>query len=257
MKKYMIYFISLITLILIWVSIYLIIDHPLLLPSPLDVSKKLISLLIHLDSISIILSTIFRLIISIAGASIFAISLGLIAGLYPKFAYFMKPYVTTLRTIPVISIVVIMLILLGFTWTPYVITFFMVFPIIYQATYQGVLDIEPELIDVMKLEKKHIYLMISQFYFPMIKPFIFLSFLQSFGLGIKVLVMAEYLAQTKNSIGHAIYFAKVNLAYDEIFAWTFILIVISIIIEMMIQRAMKQKDGYILKAKKQLESQKK
>ena len=237
MKKSVIYGLSMVLLLVLWVVLTLIVNHPLLLPGPWVVFLKLIDLLTHFKSLEILLLTLLRLVISIVISSFIAISLGLLAGFYPKFNTFMKPYVTTLRTIPVLSIIVIMLILLGFIWTPYVITFFMVFPIIFQATVSGLKSIDPSLIDVIKLENRHPYLKISAFYLPMIMSYLKLSFLQSFGLGLKVLVMAEYLAQTKKSIGYSIYLAKTSLNYDEIFAWTILLIIMSLIIELMIQKA--------------------
>jgi NitT/TauT family transport system permease protein len=114
----------------------------------------------------------------------------------------------------------------------------MVFPIIYQGTLHGLESINPELIDVIKLEQRHMFALVFGFYLPEIKASIFLAFLQSFGLGIKVLVMAEYLAQTKNSMGNELYLAKVNLLYDEVFAWTLILIAISLILEYFIHKKM-------------------
>lgn len=95
---------------------------------------------------------------------------------------------------------------------------------------------DTELLDVYRLEQHDWKLALRYIYFPMIKNYVLLSFLQSFGLGIKVLVMAEFLAQSKNSIGNSIYLAKVNIQYDLVFAWTIILIVISFVIEYMIHK---------------------
>jgi NitT/TauT family transport system permease protein len=46
--------------------------------------------------------------------------------------------------------------------------------------------------------------------------------------------MAEYLAQTKYAIGQMLYLAKTNLDYASVFAWTLILIIISIMLEYVI-----------------------
>ena len=93
-----------------------------------------------------------------------------------------------------------------------------------------------ELIDVYKLEEKHLFLAIKILYFPMVKNHIILGLLQSFGLGLKVLVMAEYLAQTRVSIGNSIYLSKINLQYDHVFAWTLILILIATFLEYAIKK---------------------
>jgi ABC-type nitrate/sulfonate/bicarbonate transport system permease component len=60
------------------------------------------------------------------------------------------------------------------------------------------------------------------------------SLLQSLGLGIKVLVMSEYLAQTQQSIGNELYMAKTNIEFSEVFAWSFILITIALLFELII-----------------------
>ena len=110
----------------------------------------------------------------------------------------------------------------------------MVFPLIYQATEEGMRNIDHQLIDVYRLEAHDLKLSFRYLYIPLIKPYILLSFLQSFGLGLKVLVMAEYLAQTKHSMGQALYLAKTNLNYDEVFAWTVILVILSAMFEVLI-----------------------
>jgi NitT/TauT family transport system permease protein len=57
-------------------------------------------------------------------------------------------------------------------------------------------------------------------------PFIKVGLIQSFGLGFKVLVMSEYLAQTKTSIGMMLYEGRIMMEYADVFAWTLIIIVI-------------------------------
>ncbi len=112
----------------------------------------------------------------------------------------------------------------------------MLFPLIYQGTYGAIKGIDQELIDVYKLEDNHFLSGLTHCYLPLISKNIRTSLLQSLGLGIKVLVMAEYLAQTRDSIGNELYLAKVNLQYDEVFAWTLLLIILAIIFELLINR---------------------
>ncbi len=122
----------------------------------------------------------------------------------------------------------------GFSLTPYIITFLMLFPLIYQGTYGAIKAIDQELIDVYKLEDNHFLTGLTHCYLPLISKDIRTALLQSLGLGIKVLVMAEYLSQTRDSIGNELYLAKVNLQYDEVFAWTLLLIVLALGFELLI-----------------------
>lgn len=108
----------------------------------------------------------------------------------------------------------------------------MIFPLIYQGIYGAITNIDKELIDVYKLEDNNFMSGIIHCYIPLISKDVRTVILQSLGLGIKVLVMAEYLAQTKNSIGQSLYLAKINLQFDIVFAWSLLLIIIALVFEM-------------------------
>ncbi len=233
---------SIFILFLIWVIAYQAINHPIILPSPYQVLVSIADIFTHQASLLAISMTVVRLVVAIVLSAVIGVSLGILSGFKRNVAIFLKPYVTILRTIPVISIVVILLILFGFDYTPYIITFLMVFPIIYSGVVEGIHQMDQELLDVYHLEEHDWKLALKLVYFPMINKYILLAFLQSFGLGIKVLVMAEFLSQTKNSIGNQIYLAKVNIRYDHVFAWTIILILLSVLIEYGINKYQKQLD---------------
>lgn len=223
-------------LFLIWILLSTLIANEIVLPSPLQTIRAFFDILTKASSLQIILFTLFRLLIALLIASFFGATLGVISGLNLRVRLILRPLITVLRTVPVISIVVILLIIFGFKITPYLITFLMIFPIIFQSISDGIENIEQELIDVFLLEDDSLIDGVRYCYLPLIGPQIKTSLLQSAGLGIKVLVMAEYLAQTKTSIGNALYLAKVNLDYSVVFAWTILLIIIAVIIEQLIRR---------------------
>ncbi len=225
---------SIFFIFIVWIIAGAIIDNTLLLPNPQDVLIAFGKIFIEVDSISVILHTILRLFVGLLLASFFGFLFGIISGFSNRFAIFLNPIVTSLRTVPVISVTVILLILFGFALTPYIITFLMLFPLIYQGTYGAIKNIDKELIDVYKLEDNNFITGLTHCYIPLISKDIRTALLQSLGLGIKVLVMAEYLSQTKNSIGQELYLAKVNLQYDEVFAWTLFLIILAILFEVLI-----------------------
>ncbi|MCK7486573.1 MAG: hypothetical protein MZU97_14405 [Bacillus subtilis] len=78
-------------------------------------------------------ATALRLVVAMGVAAAVGLGTEIAAGLVPDVYRFLRPVVTVLRTVPVISIVVIVLIVFGFESTPYAITFLMVFPILFQA----------------------------------------------------------------------------------------------------------------------------
>lgn len=236
MKKTSLVLLSVFTIFCVWMIGYAIMSSPMLLPSPIDVFESMIGLFTKSKSLASMGMTLLRLALAMAIALILGGGLGILAGFKSNFSTFFQPIVSILRTVPVISIIVILLILFGFGLTPYLITFLMIFPLIYQAFHDGIRNIDSELIDVYKLEDNRKLTGLRYCYLPLMINEIETVLLQSAGLGIKVLVMAEYLSQTRNSIGNALYLARVNLAYNDVFAWTIILILLAIGFEMIINR---------------------
>ncbi|MBN2540583.1 MAG: ABC transporter permease subunit [Bacilli bacterium] len=234
MKKTGMTILSVFVLFLIWVIAGMLVNNPLILPRFEDVLIAFGSIFIRASSLSAILHTILRLLIGLTLASVAGLLLGVIAGFRSKFAIFFNPIVTIFRTVPVISITVILLIAFGFGLTPYIITFLMLFPLIYQGTYGAIVGLDKELIDVYRLENNNFWSGLLHCYLPLISSNIRTSLLQSLGLGIKVLVMAEYLSQTRDSIGNQLYLAKVNLNFDQVFAWTLLLILLALVFELLI-----------------------
>jgi NitT/TauT family transport system permease protein len=234
MKKTTIYSMSIIFIFILWLFFYVLVDQPLLMPSPWGVFSSIGWILTTSNTLLALVSTLLRLMLAIGAAVVLGMLFGVIGSRYQHVSLFFRPYITILRTIPVISFVVIVLIVFGFQMTPYIITFLMIFPIVYQAIHDGIKGIDHAYLDVYQLEDDNIFTAVKHCYFPLIKDHITTALLQSAGLGIKVLVMAEYLAQTPNAIGQQIYLSKVNLNYDAVFGWTILLILIAVGIEALV-----------------------
>lgn len=227
-------------IIIVWQLYAMKIDNSFLMPNPIDVFWEFLNLFTEKQTYIVLGYTFFRLIVSVSTAAILGLIFGLLSGVFYQIEALLKPVIITLRTLPIISIIVIILILYGNTWSLYIISFLLLFPIIYQAELDGVKNIRPLLIDVLKLECDRCSLpAVRAVYIPLSFPFYRTSLLQSAGLGIKVLVIAEFIAQTKNSIGWELYFHRINLEYPIVFAWTFVLILLVTIIEHFVVRYIK------------------
>jgi NitT/TauT family transport system permease protein len=231
---------TVILIIVVWQFYAMRIDNMFLMPRPFDVLKEFLNLLKDPQTYVVLGYTFFRLIMSISAAALFGLILGLISGVHYQVEALLKPIIITLRTLPVISIIVVILILYGNTMSLYIISFLLLFPIIYQAELDGVKNIDPLFLEVLNLDcDKCSMPAVKMVFFPLSLPFFRTSLLQSIGLGIKVLVVAEFIAQTKNSIGWELYFHRINLEYSVVFAWTFVLILLVTGIEHIVVRYIK------------------
>lgn len=237
MKKWWFSSSYLLGIFLVWIVASMLVNQPLILPSPFAVLDQMIRIFTSTESLSAIAMTLFRLITAVGISFLFGLLMGVLAYTKPYVKAIITPIVAIFRTVPVVSIILLVLIVLGMRIAPFVITFLMIFPISYQATIEGLVHLDHDFVDVYVLEDNHWFQKIRFCYFPLIAGYLKTAILQSGGLGIKVLVMAEYLAQTPNSIGASLYLEKIYLQYDAVFGWTLILILMALLFEFAIKRS--------------------
>jgi NitT/TauT family transport system permease protein len=232
---------SIFTIFILFLIVERLIAEPLVFPSLDRILQATFRIVSEKDSFYAIGYSLARLLIVVFASGISAIILGYLSSQYDWLEYYLSPFVTILRTIPVLSVIVVILIIFGFRLAPHIITFLMIFPLFFQGTLDGIKAIDHTYLDIYHLDQQGVISGIRYVFFPLTKDRLLTTFLQSAGLGIKVLVMAEYLAQTPKSIGSAIYLARINFRYDEVFAYTIILILIAISLESFIRRYQRRK----------------
>lgn len=235
-KKIFTYILSILFIYLIWLLYSLYVNNSLVFPSPNKVLIKFFQLLIEKDTYIVLFWTFTRFITALILSFLIGLILGILAGFFKWLENFLHPIITILRSLPLASIVVLIMVLIGLSNSPMIITSIMLIPIIYQAVLNGVKNIDPDLTDVWKLDSNLNILVIRKVIIPQSKPFIKTALSQSIGLGYKVLIMAEFICQTSNSIGKSLVTAKNNIQYGEVMAWSIILIAIVIILEKVIIR---------------------
>jgi NitT/TauT family transport system permease protein len=227
---------SFLSLLLIWYLIYLVIDHPILMPSIIDTIQSLFKLLVEKDALLSITTTFLRLMVSVGISFLLSLILSFLSYKYKHVETFVHPYMVLFKTAPLVSVILILYVLVHFRIAPYIITMLMMTPIFYQVFLSGLKGIDQTYIDIYLLEDNKTKTSIQFLYYPLLKPYIIIGLLQAVGLGIKVLVMAEFITQSRSGIGRLIYDAKINLDYSTIYAITILLIVVAYLIERMIKR---------------------
>ena len=103
------------------------------------------------------------------------------------------------------------------------------------------MNTEKELLDMARLYKVKRSRIISAIYMNSVKPFFFAAANICLGLGFKVTVAAEVLASPNYGIGSRLYDAKIYLEPVEVFAWTFVILVLSYILEQLLRLVFKDK----------------
>lgn len=225
---------SVLFIILLWTVSSLIIDNSLVLPGISEVILSLKEILSTSTTYLIILLTIVRLILVVLVSLVIAFILAILSYLSDKFESFIKPLFVILKTIPVIAIIVLLLITFGSKTSPYIMTSLVVLPIMYEGLLTSLKNINKELIDDVKTLSNTNWMVLKDFYFPITLNFIMMTLVQSFGIGLKVMVMGEFIAQPNRSIGYILQLERSNLNSSAILAWSVILIILVLLFEILV-----------------------
>lgn len=235
MRKFFLGILSVIILIFIWEIYARYVDNTYILPRPIQVFNTLLAILLETKTYLILATSFIRLTLGLTISFFLGISLGILSGNYLFIDEFLHPIVSTLRSIPIASIIVIVFILSGHELSIYIITFLMIFPLCYQAAMLGVKQIDLSIKNAIALETSSKRTLISKIQLPLAWPYIKTSIIQSIGLGFKVMVMAEFIGQATIGIGRELYNGSISINYDRVFAWTVIIIIIVIILELLLK----------------------
>lgn len=159
----------------------------------------------------------------------------------------LDPVVQLTKSVPVASFVVLLLILAGSEQLSVYIVFLMVFPIIYVNMGQGM-----DCIDIRMLEMSRVFRMSSwkkflYIYRPAFLPFLISGSKVALGMSWKSGVAVEIIGIPRHSIGERLYMAKIYLNTDSLFAWTLVIILLSLLYEKVFLKILKWSGGKAMK----------
>lgn len=213
----------------------------LIFPTPIDVFEETFSLLGKSATYGWIgfslLNTLKGFGISFALALIF----GSLAGNFPKLQLVFKPLLIVLKSAPTAAFVFLFLALSNVQDASIWIVMLLAFPILYDSVVAGINNIDPNIIDAMKVDTKATLMPLVKVKLPLALPYILVGIASSFALSFKTEIMAEIITgNTDDGLGNAIRGFR-NLDATNlvpIFAIALIAILIILIVDLL---------GYFLK----------
>ncbi len=155
----------------------------------------------------------------------------------------LEPVIQLAKSVPVASFVVLLLIMAGSENLSVFVVFLMGFPIIYVNMGQGLDHTDPDMLEMsrvfgMNLGKRFLYI-----YRPAFLPFLISGSKVALGMSWKSGVAAEIIGVPSHSIGERLYMAKIYLDTESLFAWTLVIIVLSLLFERVFLRLLEKFGG--------------
>ena len=139
----------------------------------------------------------------------------------------LSPVMQLVKATPVASFIILALVWVSGKSLSILISFLMVLPVLYGAVRTGIKSADPQLLEMARVFRLPLARRVKAIWLPAVLP----AFRQgcSVALGIcwKSGVAAEVIGLPDGSIGDALYRAKITLSTGELFAWTFVIILLS------------------------------
>lgn len=217
--------------ILVWQIAYLIISEEILLVSPFSVLKTLLNLIQAKDFWQSILFSFSKIMFGFFLAVILGIILASMSYKFELIKQLLNPLITVIKSIPVASFVILALVWIDPKNLSVFVSFLMVIPIIYTNILEGLNNVDIKILQMAFVFKVSTVKKILYIYIPQTIPFFVSACSLSLGLCWKSGIAAEVIGLPKGSIGENLYEAKIFLNMNELFAWTFIIVIISFIFE--------------------------
>lgn len=177
-----------------------------------------------------ILVTLLHLAEALALSALLGLLLGLAEGFSPFVRNLLRPLMITLRSLPMIVLVILIMVLAHYSMVPLIATSLVLIPILSEAVCEGLLSIEPELLDVYRMNSSLNLRVLGNVHLPLMAGYLKQSWVNAVGMGLKVAVTTEYLVQSRNSLGKAVFSSLFNSEYAEIYAWALIMVLLILIL---------------------------
>lgn len=159
------------------------------------------------------------------------IALAALAARYHLAEVFLWPYMAFVKATPVASFIILCLIFLDASNLSIFISFLMVLPIVYVNVLAGIRNADGKLIEMARVFRIRPMRQLIYIFLPGMKPFLLSAISLAAGLSWKAGIAAEVIGIPDGSIGERLYEAKVYISTPELFSWTFVIILISIVFE--------------------------
>ncbi len=221
--------------ILFWVGIWQIVSmwlgQEILLASPVSVIKKLSELVITVDFWQSIGFSFGR----IAAGFFLALFLGVLMGIA---AYgsklveiLLNPLISVIKATPVASFIILCLIWIPSRNLSVFISFLMVLPVVYTNLLIGIRQTDRQLLEMAEVFEVSMGRRIYYIYFSQVLPYFVTACRLSLGMCWKAGIAAEVIGVPAGSMGEKLYHAKIYLNTPDLFAWTIVIIAISVVFE--------------------------
>jgi NitT/TauT family transport system permease protein len=217
--------------LMVWQLLAAAIGKSILLVTPFEVMVRLTELIVTRDFLSSVMFSFVRIVSGYLLALAAGSALAALAGKYHMAEVLLWPFMTAIKSVPVASFIILCLIWLSSGSLGIFISFLLVLPIIYTNMLHGLRSTDRKMLEMAEIFNVTRLRRLKYIYLPQLKPYMVSACSVSIGLSWKAGIAAEVIGIPAGSIGERLYEAKIYLDSADLFAWTAVIVAVSVLFE--------------------------
>lgn len=219
----------------VWLGVWQLaswwVGRDLLLPSPASVAACLVELGQTGEFWLSAASTLARVVGGLVGGVVLGTLLAFLTHFSPWADRIFSPAIRVLRATPVVCFILLVYLWVARANIPGLIAGMMVLPVVWGSLTAGLKAVDGQLLELARAYGFSRLKTLRLIYLPSLRPHFTAALLNGFGLAWKSGVAAEVLCPPKFAIGSSIQQARQALETPELFAWTAVIVVLSLVLE--------------------------
>lgn len=219
----------------IWLAVWeiasLSVGQSILLPSVADTVSALIKLCGKSETWISVASSVLRVTAGLVAGMLTGCILGSVCAFSKYLNDFFTPLITVIKATPVASFIILAFVWIPTGYVPVFTSFLIVTPIFYTNVFTALKNTDKNMLELAQVYRMPFLRKIWEIYVPSAVNAFTGALVSSVGMGWKASVAAEVICRNRQSIGGSLYSSKISLDTSDVFAWTLIVIVLSLIFE--------------------------
>lgn len=224
--------------LVIWQAASMITGLELLFPGPVTVFFTLFEMVRTVEYYKILFHSLSKIGLGFGIAFVGGLLAGGLAGICRLVKEFLEPVLLLMKSLPVAAFIILVLIWFGSENAAVIISFMVVFPMIYHAAAEGIITTDKKLLEMAEVFDISFSKRLRYIYAPQIYLFLVSGLKTAAGMCWKAGISAEVIGLVKQSVGAQLYYAKLYLMTAELFAWSITIMVLSFIVEKLLLKGL-------------------
>lgn len=224
----------------VWQGVFCLINKEILIASPAEVFSRLKFLTATTDFWKSIFFSFLRIISGYFLGVVFGVVLAVVTSFSSVLKELFHPIISLGRATPVASFIILALVWIKKDYVPVFIVLLIVFPIVYSNVSKAIEETPKTYLESAKVYGFSFFKKVRAIYFHSVLPLFSAACVSSLGLAWKSGVAAEVLAMPQMSVGYNLYRSKINIETADLFAWTAVVVVLSVLLEKLIKLILKE-----------------